>query len=160
MAIDLVRVDLVAIDLVRVDLVAIGLVRVDLMGIDLVRVDLVAIGLVRVDLVGIDLVTPRVCKSSEWMCYLHANNVMVLSNFWYLILVPCLCKITYYSIYLYLARNFHNWLLEEINRRNPISNNQRGFSQRKSTIGALLTVVDNWHQSLEAKMDVCAVFFD
>ena len=35
-----------------------------------------------------------------------------------------------------------------------------GVSQGKSTVGALLTAVDNWHQSLEAKMDVCAVFFD
>ena len=59
-----------------------------------------------------------------------------------------------------LERIVHNRLLEEINRRNPISDNQWGFSQGKSTVGALLTAVDNWHQSLEAKMDVCAVFFD
>ena len=32
--------------------------------------------------------------------------------------------------------------------------------QGKSTVGALLTAVDYWHQSLEAKMDVCVVFFD
>ena len=50
--------------------------------------------------------------------------------------------------------------MEEINRQNPISDNQWGFTQGKSTVGALLTAVDNWHQSLEAKMDVCAVFFD
>ena len=35
-----------------------------------------------------------------------------------------------------------------------------GFSQGKSTVGALLTVINNWHQSLEAKMDVCAVLFN
>ena len=60
-----------------------------------------------------------------------------------------------------LERIVHNWLLEEINRQNPISDNQWGFSTKgKSTVGALLTAVDNWHQSLQAKMDVCAVFFD
>ena len=59
-----------------------------------------------------------------------------------------------------LERIVHNRLLEEINRQNPISGNQWGFSQGKSTVDALLTAVDNWHQSLEAKMDVCAVFFD
>ena len=35
-----------------------------------------------------------------------------------------------------------------------------GFSQGNSTVGALLTVINNWHQSLEAKMDVCVVFFN
>ena len=40
----------------------------------------------------------------------------------------------------------------------PISDNQWGFSKGKSTTGALLTTIDNWHRSLESGNDVCAVF--
>jgi len=53
-----------------------------------------------------------------------------------------------------------NGCWKKIDRRNPISEKQWGFSQGISTVGALLTAVDNWRQSLEAKMDVCVVFFD
>ena len=42
----------------------------------------------------------------------------------------------------------------------PISDNQWGFSKGKSTTGALLTAVDNWHRLLESGNDICAVFFD
>lgn len=59
-----------------------------------------------------------------------------------------------------LERIVYDRLMQEINSRNPISNRQWGFLKGKSTVGALLTAVDNWHQSLEAKRDVCAVFFD
>ena len=30
----------------------------------------------------------------------------------------------------------------------------------KSTIGALLTTVDSWHQQLDWRIDICSVFFD
>ena len=59
-----------------------------------------------------------------------------------------------------LERIVYIQLLQEITSLHPISDIHRGFSQGKSTVGALLTVINNWHQSLEAKMDVCAVFFD
>ena len=59
-----------------------------------------------------------------------------------------------------LERIVYIWLLQEITNRHPISDIQWGFSQGKSTVSALLAVINNWHQSLEAKMDVCAVFLD
>ena len=76
-------------------------------------------------------------------------------------LVENLCPISILSLLgKELERIFYNRLLQEINSRHPISDNQWGFSQGKSTVGALSTVVNNWHQSLEAKMNVCTVFFD
>ena len=63
--------------------------------------------------------------------------------------------------YLYLAKNLNTLSITGCWKKgNQISDNQWGFTQGKSAVGALLTAVDNWHQSLEAKMDVCAVFFD
>ena len=42
----------------------------------------------------------------------------------------------------------------------PLSPNQWGFTAKKSTTTALLSVLHDWHQQLEEKKDVCAVFFD
>ena len=41
-----------------------------------------------------------------------------------------------------------------------LSNKQWGFTKGKSTTGALLTAVHNWHKLLEDGQSVCAVFFD
>ncbi len=41
-----------------------------------------------------------------------------------------------------------------------LSDNQWGFTPRKSTTTALLSVLHDWHQQLENSTEVCAVFFD
>ena len=42
----------------------------------------------------------------------------------------------------------------------PLSPNQWGVTAKKSTTTALLSVLHDWHQQLEEKKEVCAVFFD
>ena len=56
----------------------------------------------------------------------------------------------------------HLQLFDEapINDHHPLSDNQWAFTRGKSTVGALLTAVDSWHQQLDSRIDICAVFFD
>ena len=49
---------------------------------------------------------------------------------------------------------------EPINDHHSLSDNQWGFTRGKSTVGALLTAVDSWHQQLDSRIDICAVFYD
>ena len=51
-------------------------------------------------------------------------------------------------------------LLEHLQEYSPISDKQWGFSKEKSTTGALLSAVENWHRLLESGVEVCAIFFD
>ena len=50
--------------------------------------------------------------------------------------------------------------MKHLNDHHPLSDNQWGFTRRKSTVGALLTAADSWHQQLDSRIDICAVFFD
>ena len=59
-----------------------------------------------------------------------------------------------------MEKHIQKCLLKHLQEHSPISDNQWGFSKGKSTTGALLTAVDNWHRSLESGNDVCVVFFD
>ena len=51
-------------------------------------------------------------------------------------------------------------LLEHLQEYSPISDKQWGFSKGKSTTGAVLSAVENWHRLLESGTEVCAIFFD
>ena len=64
--------------------------------------------------------------------------------------------------YLYLARNLNALFIIDCWKKliDRILSQIISWVQGKSTVSALLIAVDYWHQSLEAKMDVCAVFFD
>ena len=59
-----------------------------------------------------------------------------------------------------LEKHIHLLLTSHLNHTQPISTQQWGFQQGKSTVTSLLTVVDDWLKILESKRDVCAVFFD
>ena len=50
--------------------------------------------------------------------------------------------------------------MDHINTSSPLSGEQWGFLKGKSTTGALLTAIHDWHQALEIGIDVCAVFLD
>jgi len=56
-----------------------------------------------------------------------------------------------------LERHIHLLLTSRLNHTQPISTQQWGFQQGKSTV---TSVVDDWLKILESKRDVCAVFFN
>ena len=59
-----------------------------------------------------------------------------------------------------LEKHIVNLLTEHLKSHAPLSQQQWGFTKGKSSTGALLAALDNWHRSLEAGNDICAVFFD
>ena len=59
-----------------------------------------------------------------------------------------------------LEKHIVNLLTEHLKSHAPLSQQQWGFTKGKSSTGALLAALDNWHRSLEASNDICAVFFD
>ena len=59
-----------------------------------------------------------------------------------------------------LERHISSILLSHLSNICPISDNQWGFTPKKSTTTALLSVIHDWHQHLEHGNEVCAVFFD
>ena len=54
-----------------------------------------------------------------------------------------------------LERHIYNFLMKHLNDH-PLSDNQWGFIRGKSTVGALLTAVDSWHQQLDQYL--CSIF--
>ena len=68
------------------------------------------------------------------------------------------CPISLLSI---LSKLLHiqRCLLEHLQEYSPISDKQWGFSKGKSTTGAVLSAVENWHRLLESGAEVCAIFF-
>ena len=59
-----------------------------------------------------------------------------------------------------LEKHIVNLLTEHLKSPAPLSQQQWGFTKGKSSTGALLAALDNWHRSLEAGIDIFAVFFD
>ena len=59
-----------------------------------------------------------------------------------------------------LERHIHSLVLKHLNENCPISAAQYGFLKGRSTTGALVTAIDEWHNYLENGYDVCTVFFD
>ena len=71
------------------------------------------------------------------------------------IITPICCTISKL-----LEKHLQQYLLNYLEECNAISDHQWGFLKGRSTTGALITAVENWHQALENKLDVCAVFLD
>ena len=59
-----------------------------------------------------------------------------------------------------LERHIHSLVLKHLNENSPISAAQYGFLKGRSTTGALVTAIDEWHNYLENGYEVCIVFFD
>ena len=78
-----------------------------------------------------------------------ASNHTKVENYHPISILPILSKL--------LERHIYNCLMKQ---PHPLSDNQWGFTHGKSTVGALLTAVDSWHQQLDSRIDICAVFFD
>ena len=57
-----------------------------------------------------------------------------------------------------LERHVANILIDHYS--NILSSHQWGFTQGKSTSGALVTAIDAWHKLLDSGTEVCAIFFD
>ena len=59
-----------------------------------------------------------------------------------------------------MERHLQQYLINYLEDCNAISDHQWGFLKGRSTTGALITAVDNWHRALENNLDICAVFLD
>ena len=58
-----------------------------------------------------------------------------------------------------LERHVYNLIASHL-EMNPLSDTQWGFRPGRSTVSALLTVVDEWLRILEDGKEICAIFFD
>jgi hypothetical protein len=58
-----------------------------------------------------------------------------------------------------LERHVYNLIANHL-EANPLSDSQWGFRFGRSTVSALLTVVDDWLRILEDGKEICAIFFD
>ena len=58
-----------------------------------------------------------------------------------------------------LERHVYNLIATHL-EANPLSDFQWGFRLGRSTVSALLTVVDEWLRVLEDGKEICAIFFD
>ena len=59
-----------------------------------------------------------------------------------------------------LERHVYNVIMNHLVHFNPLTMNQWGFLEGRSTVTSLLHVTDHWLKELEGGRDVCAVFFD
>ena len=59
-----------------------------------------------------------------------------------------------------LEMHIRNLLIDHLKNHYPLSAHQWGFTQGKSTTGALLDTTDQWHRQLDLGLDICCVFFD
>ena len=67
-------------------------------------------------------------------------------------LLPLLSKV--------LERHVHSLLLKHLYDNDPISSAQFGFLKGRSTTGALVSAVNDWHTHLDNSLDICIVFLD
>ena len=58
-----------------------------------------------------------------------------------------------------LEMHIRNLLIVHLEEYCPLSVHQWGFTQGKSTTGALLDATDQWHRQLDLGLDICCVFF-
>ena len=59
-----------------------------------------------------------------------------------------------------LEKHMRGLLIHHLQTHCPLSAQQWGFTQGKSTIGALLAATDHWHNLLDSGLEICTVFFD
>ena len=97
-------------------------------------------------------VVPSAWKTSTVVPIPKGKAATELSNYRPISLLSVCSKI--------LERHVSSILIDYISDNHLLENSQWGFLAGKSTTTALLSVVHDWHLHLEAKSDVCAVFFD
>ena len=97
-------------------------------------------------------VVPSAWKTSTVVPIPKGKAATELSNYRPISLLSVCSKI--------LERHVSSILIDYINDNHLLENSQWGFLAGKSTTTTLLSVVHDWHLHLEAKSDVCAVFFD
>ena len=95
---------------------------------------------------------PKDWKTARITPVPKASDHTQVENYRPISILPILSKL--------LERHIYNCLMKHLNDHHPLSDNQWGFTRGKSTVGALLTAVDSWHQLLDSRTDICAVFFD
>ena len=59
-----------------------------------------------------------------------------------------------------LEKHMRGLLIHHLQSFCPVSAQQWGFTQGKSTIGALLAATDHWHNLLDSGLEICTIFFD
>ena len=59
-----------------------------------------------------------------------------------------------------LERHVHHFISAHLKHSHPLSSKQWGFQAGKSTMTALLAIVHDWLEILDAGNEICAVFFD
>ena len=95
---------------------------------------------------------PSSWKTSSIVPIPKNSNHKEATNYRPISLLPIVSKL--------LERHVHRYITLFLSQTSPLSNTQWGFQTGKSTITALLAVTHDWFQALEAKNDVCSVFFD
>ena len=81
-----------------------------------------------------------------------SNKMAAVSNYQPISLLPLLSKV--------LERRVHSLLMKHLCETDPISSSQFGFLKGRSTTGALVSAVNDWHTHLDNNLNVCVVFFD
>lgn len=81
-----------------------------------------------------------------------SNEFSTVSNYCPISLLSIVSKV--------LERHIHSLVLKYLNENSPISTVQFGFLKGRSTTGALVAAIDDWHIHLESGYEVCIVFFD
>ena len=54
----------------------------------------------------------------------------------------------------------HSLLKKHLGKTDPISSSQFGFLKGRSTTGALVSAVNDWHTHLDNNLNVRVIFFD
>jgi len=95
---------------------------------------------------------PTTLETSSIVCIPKASKHQCPSYNQQISLLPVLSKM--------LERHFHTLVSTHLARNHPLSNFQWGFQSGKSTETALLATTNEWFTHLEARKDICAIFFD
>ena len=59
-----------------------------------------------------------------------------------------------------IERHVKTIIMEFLNENSPISTKQWGFMTNRSTMSALIKVIDDWSKALDQGYEVCVIFFD
>ena len=95
---------------------------------------------------------PVLWKSLNVVPIPKCNDLTNPNNYRPISLLPILSKV--------LEHHVCSLLTEHLSFTVPISEEQWGFQNKKSTALALLSATHDWFQSIDNGVDICAVFFD
>ena len=95
---------------------------------------------------------PSVWKKSLVVPIPKNSEMKDPTNYQPISLLPIVSKV--------LECHVYNIVLNHLVHCNPLTANQWGFLEGRSTIASLLYITDQWLKELESGLDICAVFFD